>query len=238
MSGKTRRLILEVGCGAWPLSLGRSTILTNPTKYEPRITPLMDEYADLESGDRFICIDKSDDSIKKAQARLEELAKNNHAIDASRVTLRQGDGRNLKFKNKSVDVVAFSDVFSAPYPGATPASEPYPAERCISDRAKRVMIQEAMRVLKDAGVLLVCIHLTPCYARDTMEWIEEKLVKTGKLQLMKQCGEFVGRSDDWYLYHAAFQKMPAPVIRLSEMVPWTERQKEYIREYAWSWMMY
>ena len=235
MFSKRSRLILEVGCGNWPLPIARSFMLAEPTKYEPRVTLILDEYADLTAGDEFICIDKNEESIKLATERLEELAKQDLSINKSRIVLKFGNGAKLSFADKSVDVVAFNDVFSAPYPGATPCFEPYPEETCISDKNKRKMIREALRVLKDGGVLFIGIHLTPCYATKTMEWIENELVKTGRIQLIKQCGEFVGRSDNWHLYQVAFQKMPAHIVKSPEVIPWTERQREYIREYAASW---
>lgn len=239
MSCQSERLVVEVGCGSSPLPITRLFCLSAPEKYEPIVTPLVDEYANLMSDDCFVCLDKDPSKIKEAKRYLEEVIQEYPSVKASRVTLMVGDGTKLNLIDESVDVVIFSDVFSAPHPGATPASQPYPIKVCISDKAKWKMITEALRVLKKNGTLFICIHQTPCYAFSTMNAIKDKLIKKRKLQLLRQCGQFVGRSDNWQLYHIAFRKGWRD-NNLPEIIPWTEKQRNYIREYAayWESLMY
>ncbi|QQG45531.1 MAG: class I SAM-dependent methyltransferase [Candidatus Sungiibacteriota bacterium] len=232
-----KKLILDIGCGANPWPIVRSFCLSNPDKYAPVITPIIDEYVDLSSENRFICLDKNADSIQRAIERLKQLTEIGSTPKSVCINFVLGDGRKLCLPNQSVDIVIISGVFSAPPPGTTPRSEPYPQEICISELTKWEITKEAFRVLKNRGVLIVIIQLTPCYALSIMERIEKELIAEGRLKLIKQCGRLIN-SDDWHLYHAAFQKNPQTPLGTAEIIPWTPAQEKYIKDYASSWVMY
>ena len=233
MSRKSR-LIVEVGCGESPWLLKRSRCLSNPARAMPNLTPLMEEYANPRNGDRFICLDIDPSRVREAIKKTRRFAD----LKGARISFQVGDGMKLPFKNGEVDAVILANILSAPEPGTAPVSEPYPEELCIDTNDKWRMIQEALRVLRNDGLLIIDICQTPCYATRAMRQIEEKLVSAGRIRLVTQCGWFVGGSDDWHLYHAAFQKSGKAVIKPLIIVPWTKEQKEYIRQYAASWTMY
>lgn len=195
----------------------------------------MDAYADVRSGDRFLCLDSDPEFIKKAIQNVKNSKKEFGIAGPPPIEFVVADGRKLSLADGSADAVILQDVLSAPTPGTTPVLEPYPPDRCISSRTKWRMIEEALRVLKDGGALVIGIEQTPCYAERIMARIQKELVTEKKVTLVRQCGTFVPNSDNWHLYHAVFQKEPGPAVTSVEITPWTPAQKRYIKKYADSW---
>lgn len=198
----------------------------------------MDAYADVRSGDRFLCLDSNPECIEGAILNVKASKKEFGIAGPPPIEFAVADGRKLPLADGSADAVILQDVLSAPTPGTTPRSEPYPLDICISSRTKWRMIEEALRVLKNGGVLVIGIAQTPCYAKRIMTRIQKELVTEKKVTLVKQCGTFVPDSDDWHLYHAVFQKEPGPVVTSARITPWTPAQKRYIKTYAASWLQW
>lgn len=234
-----KRKILEIGCGYLPLPYWRLYCLAQPEKSVPVRTPLMDEYANLLSKDEFFFLDINEKILRNGYPKvLDEVVKKFPEVKEIKTYSIVGDGKELPFGNELFDAIILSNVLSAPEPGTTPMYESYSDNVCISSPSKRRIIMDGLRVLKRGGVMIIAITLTPCYALKEMEWIENSLVKKEKIRLFKECGEFVGASDNWHLYHAAFQKEGGIPIENTEKIPWTSRQEQYINQYAASWMIY
>lgn len=236
----SRRLIVEVGCGYHPWVVIQSLCRLRPEEYIPHRTPVMDAYADVRSGDRFLCIDSDAECIKEADKNAKGLKKELGAVGPSPIEFLVGDGTKLPLVDGTADAVILQNVLSAPTPGTIPwgsmTRAPYPMEDCIDSTAKLQMVREALRILKKGGALIVGITLTPCYAEETMTRIQKELVDEKRVTLLKQCGRFVPDSDNWHLYHAVFQKEPGPAAASVEVTPWTLDQETYIERYAASWL--
>lgn len=235
---KSQRLIVEVGSGCQPWVHIQSQCRAHPKDNVPCRTAIMDAYADVRSGDRFLCLDSNPECIKMGIENMRGSKKEFGIVGPPPIEFVVADGRKLSLADGSADAVILQDVLSAPTPGTTPRSEPYPLDVCISSRTKWRMIEEALRVLKDGGALVIGIEQTPCYAKRIMARIQKELVAEKKVTLVRQCGTFVPNSDNWHLYHAVFQKEPGPAVTSAEITPWTPAQKRYIKRYAASWLRY
>ncbi|MDO8466885.1 MAG: class I SAM-dependent methyltransferase [bacterium] len=226
------RLVVDIGCGARPVFVD----IEQEARSKERLiysTPLSRDFLAIKEGDRYIGIDRHKESIASCKKSIKE--KKWSWFDTSKISFKAGDARSLRIATGSADVVLLSDILSAPIPGTTPVSEPYPDETCITEGAKWAMIKEALRILRDDGHLVIQICQTPLYAEEVMSRIQRDLLEKKRIKLVRQCGEFVKDSDNWNLYQAAFQKASGPFKGTPEVIPWTEAQKKFAIKYAASW---
>lgn len=233
-----KKLIIEIGCGICPWPVKRQLATDSPEKYSQHRSEIMDEYANLESDDRFVFSDINIELIRSVREFLIKCGlMKKYTGFANRIlaNLFVADGGKLPFVGGIADVVIVSDVLSAPEPGTAPVSEPYPDDVCISSAAKKMIVRSAVRLLKDEGTLVIAVSQTPCYAKSELAWFQKEYLEPGIMRLTKQCGKFVN-SDNWHLYHAAFKKKCADDSSGAVIIPWTKAQKDFIERYAASWI--
>lgn len=240
-----QRLIVDLGCGNQPWLFKRFDYFANPFSYKKgpeitMVTPLMEEFATPRGSDRFVCVDINERTIGDAQRNIAKAIQRHGELGQARIAFVVVDGAQLPFGDRWADAVILADILSAPQSGTTAeiGDASYPMESCIDERIKCDIVKQALRILRDDGLLIIDICLTPCYAAQSMQWFENEFIATGKVKLVMQCGEFVPTSSDWHLYHAAFQKKEGPFQGTPTIIPWTEVQKEYARGYTHQFLDY
>ncbi len=217
--------VLEIGTGGWPRPFKDYVIACDKeSNYAPSGSPILEEFVDLTKVDRYVGIELNGDWLAEARLRISMLPMEMQ----QKISLLQADGRRLPFSDRTFDVVFFEDVFSAPTPGTTPVSVPYPRAICISEKTKRLIFKKALRLLKPGGIAVICICQTPCYSVGIFDWISNSLIETGAVRMIRMHGELSRGTDNWHLYHIALQKCGGTRLEETQHTPYTLDQKKYI----------
>lgn len=166
--------ILDIGSGKFPWFFRQLR-----TEYRPP-HPLVATIDFLSPTACYYCVDADDDSLKAGIQTFRE-----RSIDdrMRQPTFEVMDGRNLSFTDATFDIVVIADVFSIPerdwcrcddecdlwYDAHTAAREGIPkcrGEICkaLSFDDKQCILNEAHRVLKPSGKLVVALYQTPLEA--------------------------------------------------------------------------
>jgi ubiquinone/menaquinone biosynthesis C-methylase UbiE len=210
-------LTLDIGCGPNPWILKQYQEFAAHGNEEAVTTPLMKAVARFEQSDRYICIDHDARLLEIAKRDLDKIKE----YDGKDVQYLEADGTKLPFESEVADIAILSDVLSAP--------DPYQAmdagERLVSVRecAKMTLIDEALRVLKPDGRLIIAIYQTPNHANHAMQKLRDR-INQKEIVLAAQYGEYEPQTDIWNLYEVVLMKRGAytgePLI-----VPTTEAQR-------------
>jgi hypothetical protein len=229
------RIILEVGSGGVPWVV-TSEVYRTRFDCDAR-TLLQIEVTTLAACDRYICFDKFAANHAKAKDEFEELISLGRGVPSGTVEFVKGNGAALPYAAHFADAVILSNILSAPVPGKLYMGSQYqttqPREFCVSEEDKRSMLDEAVRVLKPGGSLIIANDLTPCYAQKALQHVA-KLCKQGRIHLSREFGAYQ-ETDDWIVWHSEYRLGPQPRRRAVENIAWNEQQKKAMRAWIDAW---
>lgn len=147
-------LFVEIGFGTNPAALAGSRTFNDDRAYFG-IDAAKGKYDHVATGNEY------GQEVARCMADLAMRASSERPNENIEFAL--GDGRNLPQDDNSVDELYMANVLTAPMAGA--------------DRARRELLQEATRVLKDNGKLVVKVSWDAWL--DTPEYISSKISRAG-----------------------------------------------------------
>lgn len=229
------RLIVEIGSGAWPWPL-QEVRYRDQAGFDVR-TPLQVETACLRASDRYICIDRLAFHHEAARKNLEQCQDTEKYLAQKIIEFQTVTSCILPLTVASVDIVIMCNVLSAPLPErkylGTFSETTYPEDVCVIQKDKKKLLDEALRILKQDGSLILANDLTPNYATEAMKYVEH-LCEQGELSLCRQFGSYID-TDDWIICHQQYQKPHLNQPISPQIEPWTDAQRTAIQFWKRAW---
>lgn len=229
------RTILEIGSGSVPWPVTSYVYQYQRFGFDAR-SALQVEVTTLTEADRYICFDKYEANHDHAKLEFQELTRLGQHISAQ-LEFVTGDGVQLPYGTGHADVVVLSNILSAPITGrlymGSARRDVHDPAICATEEDKVAMVQEAIRVLKPVGSLIIANDLTPCYAKPSMKHLAA-LCEEGRIHLFREFGSYV-ETDDWIVWHQEYRIGPRPTDQSVQQIPWSEPQKKAIRAWVADW---
>ncbi len=237
---QTPRVILDLGSGSVPWVVGSYVYQHKDCGRLDVRTALQIAVTTLSPGDRYICFDRDEGNTASAALEIAQLTRLRGKALEGVVEFETGDGTNLPYEAAFVDIVILSNVLSAPIEGRLYQGSIAPRtaddDVCVSsEEAKIALVNEAIRVLKPEGSLIIANDLTPIDAKDAMRHLDT-LSEQGRVYLEEEHGAYED-TDDWIIWHRKYRLGPRPDGdgHAVHKVPLNDAQREAIEQWRDEW---
>lgn len=212
--------IFDLCCGQIPW------VLRNYIWKIDGVTSIISEpYSHLPQGAEYFCLDAKKKYFTRARTLIKSISQNDPGFNKGRIEFVKADCTNLDNYVGTADTVFLADVLNTPCTEYVYRSQSPAAGIRESDKVK--IVQQAVRILKPGGSLIVALYETPEYARTIVDSLRRG---DFGIQVEHEHGDLNELIGERCIFEMKLVKNPEHTT--PQITPISEKEREYLEQLA------